>query len=213
MVVLQPNHTHRRRQPSPDKRAAILAGARIVFLAQGFAEASMDEVAARAGVSKMTVYRHFGSKEDLFAGVVAASCDALADDGLRVAMEGQPLAEALRIFGRRMLEIVFDPDIVKLHRMVIAESTRFPDLGRLFYERGPEASIAALAEVLARHGHDPRLAGTDSRLAAEEFLEAVRGYPHMRLLLAAGPQPTARQKEARIDRAIDRLLGAGHLSG
>lgn len=210
MVVLQSNHAPRRRLPSPDKRAAILAGARALFLAQGFAEASMDAVAAQAGVSKMTVYRHFGSKEELFAGVVAASCEALADDGLRIAMTGQPLAQALRIFGRRMLDIVFDPDIVKLHRMVIAESTRFPDLGRLFYERGPEASIAALVEVLARHGGDPRLAGADPRVVAEEFLEALRGYPHTRLLLGAGPQPTARQKDARIDRAIDRLLGAAH---
>lgn len=210
MVALQPNHAHRRRLPSPDKRAAILAGARAIFLAQGFAEASMDAVAAQAGVSKMTVYRHFGSKEDLFAGVVAASCEALADDGLRAKVAGQPLAEALRIFGQRVLHIVLDPDIVKLHRMVIAESARFPELGRLFYERGPEASIVALTEVLARHRDDPRLAGTDLRLAAEEFLEAVRGYPHTRLLLGAGGQPNARQKEARIERAVFRLLGAAH---
>lgn len=170
----------------------------------------MDAVAAQAGVSKMTVYRHFGSKEDLFAGVVAASCEALADDGLRAKVAGQPLAEALRIFGQRVLHIVLDPDIVKLHRMVIAESARFPELGRLFYERGPEASIVALTEVLARHRDDPRLAGTDLRLAAEEFLEAVRGYPHTRLLLGAGGQPNARQKEARIERAVFRLLGAAH---
>ena len=62
---------------SDKKREAILHGAKAMFLKHGFGDASMDQVAAAAGVSKMTVYRHFGSKEDLFAGVITEFCQQL----------------------------------------------------------------------------------------------------------------------------------------
>ncbi len=65
---------------SDKKRFAILRGAKAVFLKEGFGGASMDQVAAAAGVSKMTVYRHFGSKEELFAGVITESCQRIVAD-------------------------------------------------------------------------------------------------------------------------------------
>ena len=67
---------------SDKKRQAILQGAKAAFLKEGFGGASMDQVAALAGVSKMTVYRHFGSKEDLFAGVITELCHFIVAEDL-----------------------------------------------------------------------------------------------------------------------------------
>ena len=71
-----------RPQRADAKRAEILAGARAEFLARGYEGASMDAVAAAAGVSKMTVYRHFGSKEHLFSGVIRQLCDEIIDESI-----------------------------------------------------------------------------------------------------------------------------------
>ena len=97
----------------------------------------MDEVASRAGVSKMTVYRHFGSKEDLFAGVITELGNKIVAEDLERIFATRP-EEALRRFARKMIDIVFDPETVELHRMVVAECRRFPKLGQYFYTSGPQ---------------------------------------------------------------------------
>lgn len=193
---------HRR---SDAKRRAIVKGAKRVFLASGFGGASMDVVAAEAGVSKMTVYRHFGSKEELFAGVVVELCDRIIGDDLTLSLD-RPPAEMLRGYAWRMVEILFAPETVELHRIVIAESRRFPALGRLFYDSGPEPCIAVLADYLERHRGDPRLAVGDPRRSAEEFLEVLRGYAHLRVLLGVEARPSPQELAERIDGAVRHLL-------
>jgi AcrR family transcriptional regulator len=126
------------------KRANIVGGAKDVFLRHGFERASMDGIAAAAGVSKMTVYRYFRSKEELFAGVIRDLCERIIDEDLERMLARRP-EEALRAFARKMVTILFARDTIELHRIVIAESRRFPALGRLFYKSGPEACIAMLA--------------------------------------------------------------------
>ncbi len=194
------------RRKSDRKRRAIVDGACRVFLARGFGGANMDAVAAAAGVSKMTVYRYFPSKERLFAGVVRDMCDRIVDPALAASLETAPLRESLRIFARRMHRIIFSPETLGLHRIVVAESRRFPELGRLFYDSGPGGSIRALAEHFARHRRDPALKIRTPRLAAEEFLELLRGYDHMRALLRVGRGPSPRGVRQRIERAIDHVL-------
>lgn len=191
---------------SDGKRRAIIKGACRVFLEHGFGSANMDAVAAAARVSKMTVYRHFRSKEKLFAGVVRDMCDRIIDPALVAAMARLPLRAALRRFGRHMHDVIFAPETLGLHRIVVAESQRFPELGRLFYDSGPDGSIRALADYLAQHRRSPDLKIKDPRLAAEEFLELLRGYDHMRALLRVGGSPSARRSRERVERAIAHIL-------
>jgi TetR/AcrR family transcriptional repressor of mexJK operon len=190
---------------SEAKRRAILNGAKAAFLKSGFGGASMDEVAVRAGVSKMTVYRHFGSKEALFAGVVTDLCARLVEGDLNGILRSAP-NEALRLFARKMMEIVFADETIELHRIVIAESRRFPKLGKFFYASGPEACIAALAGYFAEHLGDPRFKVGDPRRSAEEFLELLRGYAHLRVLLGIEKAPSHREIEARIASAVRHVL-------
>jgi TetR/AcrR family transcriptional repressor of mexJK operon len=190
------------------KRRAILAGAQKVFLRHGFEGASMDEVALAAGVSKMTVYRHFASKEALFAGLIGELCEAMVYGALSDGLAELPPAEALRRFGRGFARTVFDPATIRLLRSVLAESARFPALGRLFYASGPERNIADLAAYFAARKDDPRLAIGDPRRAAEEFLDQIRGYTHLRLLLGVDAAADKREVDRRIERAIERVLAS-----
>ena len=187
------------------KRNVILKSAKAEFLRGGFGDTSMDTIAAHAGVSKMTVYRHFGSKEALFAGVIADLCDRIVEDDLDEYFTLSP-EDALREFARKMIATVFAPETVELHRIVVAESRRFPKLGRMFYASGPEACIATLEAYLMKKRNDPRFKIRDPRLAAEEFLELLRGYAHLRALLGIEKKPSRLEMDARVENAIRSVM-------
>jgi len=186
-------------------RGAILAGARQLFLAEGFERTSMDAVAAATGVSKMTLYRHFRSKEALFAGVVGEMVETIADPELARTMARLPLRAALETFGRRSLEWIFAPEALGLHRVVVAESRRFPELGRMFYDRGPAANVATLAAYLARNTNGALRPADAERLAAE-FMSLLRGYEHMQALLGLVGPPSPRQRDRQVARAVEHVL-------
>jgi len=193
------------RGKSDAKRKAILRGAKAVFLKLGFGGTSMDEVAARSGVSKMTVYRHFGSKEDLFAGVITDLCNRIVAEDLERIFEQKP-EEALHCYAQRMIDIVFAPDTIELHRIVIAESRRFPALGRFFYASGPQVCIDVLARYFERNRCNPHFRITDPVRTAEEFLELLRGYAHLRVLLKIDNAPTRHEIVARLKGAVRHVL-------
>jgi TetR/AcrR family transcriptional regulator, mexJK operon transcriptional repressor len=197
----------RGRAKSDAKRRAILRGAKAVFLSAGFEGANMDAVATRAGVSKMTVYRHFGSKEDLFAGVITELGNMIVAEDLERIFAERP-EEALRRFARKMIDIVFDPDTIELHRIVIAECRRFPKLGRFFYASGPQVCIDVLARYLKRNSANPRFRVVEPVRTAEEFLELLRGYGHLRVLLRLDKALTPLEIERRIEGAVRHVLQA-----
>jgi TetR/AcrR family transcriptional repressor of mexJK operon len=187
------------------KKAAIIAGAKAVFLGAGFGGTSMDAVAARARVSKMTVYRHYGSKEALFAGVITDLCEKIVTDDLDNVLKRAP-REALRAFAKKMIDIVFARDTIELHRIVVAESRRFPKLGRLFYRTGPAACIDALEAYFSRNIRDKRFKVSSPRRAAEEFLELLRGYAHLRVMLGLDKALSKRETAQRIEAAIRHVI-------
>ncbi len=194
------------RSLSPLKRALIIQAGRAVFLARGFGAASMDEIAAKAGVSKMTVYRHFRSKELLFAGVIDALCRQIIDEEVERLLLLPP-RQALPKFADKIIDIVFAPETIELHRIVVAECRRFPELGRLFYGSGPQACIDMLEQYLVRHRKMVRPKRSTPRRLAEEFLDLVRGYPHLRVLLGLDRRPSRREMRDRVDSAVRHVLG------
>jgi TetR/AcrR family transcriptional repressor of mexJK operon len=99
------------RSLSPHKRAQIIRAGKAAFLAQGFGAASVDDIAAKAGVSKMTVYRHFRSKELLFAGVIDALCRQIMDDDLERLLVLPPKV-ALPKFASRVMGIILARETV-----------------------------------------------------------------------------------------------------
>ncbi len=157
-----------------------------LFLRSGFPGTTMDEVAATAGISKQTVYSHFGSKESLFVEVVEAmtggASQALEQQiGLRE--RAVPLEPFLLAFARQQLSIVLTPRLMQLRRLVIGEVERFPDLGRALHRQGPQRSIEKLAAVLEEHAGRGALDCADPLAAASYFNWLLMGEPVNRAML------------------------------
>jgi TetR/AcrR family transcriptional repressor of mexJK operon len=132
----------------------------------------MDEIAARAAVSKQTVYKHFDDKEGLFSEIVSITVDEVSETVHNevIALEDSGDLEAdLGDMARRQLAAVMQPRLLALRRLVIGEAGRFPELGRTFYERGPGRTVAALAATFERLAARGLLSVDDPLLAAEHF--------------------------------------------
>lgn len=185
------------------KRTAILQAATTVFLRNGYLGTSMDEIAARAGVSKQTVYKAFGDKERLFSEIVSTIVNEAGEPTWNEVTnlgDSGDLEADLRDLARRLLARVMKPQILQLRRLVIGESGRFPDLGRSFYEQGPGRTIEALAaafEGLAARG---ALHLDDPRLAAAHFNWLIMSIPLNRAMLLGDDEPPA---PAELDRYVD----------
>lgn len=200
------------RNPRADrKRRAILDAARELFLAQGYLGANMDSVAARAAVSKQTVYSHFGSKEALFVELVA---DMTREAGDRIHAHDTGLASGgaealLTAYAVEQLATVLRPDVLQLRRLVIGESTRFPELGRALHEAGPKRAVDRIERML----DDLRAAGMvafdDVAIAASTFNWLVMGAPlNDAMLLGDDAVPDAAAQRRHAEHAVRVFLAA-----
>ena len=162
------------------KRAAILASARQMFAAQGYEGTSMDQIAASAGVSKLTVYSHFGDKEALFAAVVRAHCETQLPPTLFAPTSGVPLRDRLLSIGRAFYAMVTTPESVAGHRMLCTPQLAGSPLSRLFWQAGPQRVHEDFAALLQRRIEAGELAIDDVHRAAGQFFALLKGEPHAR---------------------------------
>jgi TetR/AcrR family transcriptional regulator, mexJK operon transcriptional repressor len=198
---------------SARKRRAIIEAATTVFLSNGYLGTTMDEVAALARVSKQTVYKNFADKERLFSEIVTAKVDEIADsntDEVLKLRDTGDLERDLRRFARGQLRAVMDPRLLKLRRLVIGESGRFPQLGRLFYERGPGRTIDALASTFERLASRGELELPDPTLAAAHFNWLVMSIPLNQATLLGEDEPATPTELNRYADAGVRAFLAAH---
>jgi AcrR family transcriptional regulator len=184
------------------KRAAILKGAKVVFLRDGFGQATMDNVAAAAGVGKQTVYRHFGSKEALFAGLVRSMCAKAGSVAVkRHEQDTRSTAGELRELGSLLLRNLVAPDSLALYRAIVAEAGRRPELGQIFYDNGPKLVRRIAAGIL----HKQFEKGI-ANVRASTFVQLAIGDAHLEMTLGYRiPNIEARLKQ-QIDEAVQAAL-------
>ena len=194
------------------KRQAIVGAATQLFLANGYSRTTMDDVAALARVSKQTVYMHFGDKERLVTEIVMAMLTAVGDpvdDETHRLGESDDLATDLQNHARRQLNAVLQPQPMQLRRLVIAEATTLPALGRAFYELGPERTINELANAFQRLGQRGKIRTTDPHLAASHFNWLVMSDPLNRAMLLGDQEPPEPEVIDRLARnAVQTFLAA-----
>jgi TetR/AcrR family transcriptional regulator, mexJK operon transcriptional repressor len=197
---------------STRKRTAILEAATTIFLRNGYLGTSMDEIAALAGVSKQTVYKHFAGKGRLFVEIVNRTVNEISDPVHQEVLNLQDSGDIEADLGdlaRRQLARVMQPRLLELRRLVIGEASRFPELGRTFYERGPGRTIAALAtafESLAARGV---LQFEDPALAAAHFNWLIMSAPvNQAMLLGSDAIPAPADLNRVADAGVRAFLAA-----
>lgn len=192
-----------------DKHAAILEAATEIFLRDGFEAASMEAITQRAGVSKATVYSHFPTKHALFAAIVHGRCACLVPQIEAATETKAPPAEVLTAIGHAFLEILVSDTALSLYRVVVAEAPRQPEVGRAFYEAGPDRLAGSLASYLADQARQGKLALRDPRLAAEQFLGMICGHHHLRVLLGIrDTELTPEERNRQVESSVSRFLAA-----
>ena len=184
-----------------------MAVAEAVFLAEGFTETTMQRVAARAGASKETLYRHFGSKEELFAEVVNNRARCLVGQLDADFDRPNALGDVLRDVGVNLLGAMTSPEVTSLLRIVVAEAPRDPELGRIFYAVGPERTWTRLTAFLVAARERGEFVGADPGLAANIFLGAVTSNAHTARLVLVDPPPMGPVEIAeRVDEVVAMFL-------
>jgi len=196
---------------SDAKRRAILDVATEVFLAQGYAATSMSEIAVRVGGSKGTLYNYFRSKEELFSAFIADTCQGPVItyfDPLEPIGEGRSVRESLIELGSSLLEFLQVDEVVALHRLVVAEVGRFPELGPMFYEAGPkkgETRFAEVFEAAMSAGHIPR---DDPMMVGQRLKDLVMSDVYLRRLWGVAGDFTRQAMRDHVGRSVDIFLRA-----
>jgi AcrR family transcriptional regulator len=191
------------------RRRAILDVARAIFLQEGYAAASMSNIAARLGGSKGTLYNYFRSKEELFAAFMTDMCAGVAQalfDNLPD-FDGE-LRPALIKAGEAFVGLILSDPLAAIQRLVIGEAGRFPELGRIFYENGPKRGETRLGDYFQGAIDAGLLRPGDPLAMGKRFKQLViADLQDLRLWGVLG-EPTAEEIHARVAEGVDIFLTA-----
>jgi AcrR family transcriptional regulator len=189
------------RQKSIDKAEQILRGALTEFLQQGYARTSMDRVALTAGVSKQTLYSHFGDKNGLFTALVKY----IACEEFRVVwskpLQGEP-KQVLRELAHRLLEEVNNSDRLAFARTIVTESATRPDLCQIFLSNLVQPAIEILTGYLKQRSE---LNLSDPEAAARIFVGSLIHLIFIQEMLH-GKEIIPIEEKRMIDSLIELLM-------
>jgi TetR/AcrR family transcriptional repressor of mexJK operon len=190
------------------KREEIIAAAVQLFLDNGYGATTMDAVARRANVSKLTIYSHFTDKKELFRATIQAGCEnvGLPTSFLNVVDLGAE--EALLKISRSILGVVLKPESIRLMRVVHAEALSNSEITQIYFEVGPSRIRAAFADVLRELEKQKKISIPDIPRAADQFFCLLKGEMLHRILILHAPLPTAEETGAHIRATVSFFLAA-----
>ena len=195
------------RKPSENRRAAILKAAAQVFLEGGYERACIDDVIAKIGGSKRTIYKEFGNKENLFAEIIKErTAHALATNLPEEEIGKKDLRSTLVEFSVRFLQLLMAPETLSVFRVVFGECRQFPLLGKIFHEGGPAQTRAQLARILEHFKKRGEIAVPDIGFAADAFISMIRGTQHMQVLLGLRPPLSPKEIREIVEAKVDIFL-------
>lgn len=193
---------------SEDRVLHILNTARRVFFEQGYGGTSLEGIAAAAGVAKTTIYRHFGSKKALFERCLSEAAAALR---IQLAEASAPVSveHGLRYMARCLLDVIYLPENIDLMRLLFAESSRFPELGRAYGSHAKSVFISEMVKFLGDHPTAESLHIPDAAAAAEDFQHLVMSPRYLDMLMGVATSPDAEERDAIAEHAV-RLFLSGY---
>lgn len=188
------------------KREAIVKAATASFFDVGYAASSIEQIAADAGVSKVTVYNHFGDKRALFAAAVEHQCELMRGHFAIENVVGQSIRSRLQAIGEAMFAFLSRPEMVQFERRIAAETEFDPEIGQAFLAAGPWRMKAAFSAFLAHAQTLGELKVADPQLAAEQFVSMCKGMGDLERRF--GVTPSDEENSKRIEGAVEVFLRA-----
>ena len=193
------------------KREAIVAAASRAFFDEGYAASSIEQIAAQAGVSKVTIYNRFGDKRSLFTAAVEHECEKMRGTFTVPAAPSGTLRDRLTAIGEAMSAFLSRPEMIRFDRRISAETEHDPSLGEAFLKAGPHRMKDAFVTLLRALDDAGEIAVPDADLAAEQFVAMCKGMGDLERRFGA-PLDAAREAE-RIAGAVDVFCRAYAIDG
>ena len=195
-----------RKVPRGEQRRTELASvAERLFLKYGFTDTTMQMIAVEAGASKETLYRHFSSKEALFAELINARATQVAGPQSAMARD-EPPQTALFELGMSMMQLMTKGDKSTVFKIIIADAQRSPELAQIFYDQGPGMTLKRLTAYLGSATQRGLLHCPDPRRAAKLFLGAVVSHHHLHCLIGQPSPVSPLEMKQHVQAAVDMFL-------
>jgi AcrR family transcriptional regulator len=196
----------RRQQNRLDRERRILEAALKVFAEMGYSGATMEAVAAEAGLTKPTLYSYFPSKESLFQGMMLGKRDRMLDVFDHPSPEG--MVQDLHTFAWDYADTVMRPDMLSLARLIIGEVQRFPEIGRAYQASGPDHLLRGIMRYLDSQRDAGRLEFEDTELAAQDLWGLILSAPRTQALYMPDSPPDRATLARYIDNGLRVFLRA-----
>lgn len=180
------------RSKNEEKGRQILEAAGSLFMQEGYGAVSMEQVARAAGVSKQTVYSHYGSKESLFSAAIEQKCEDY-EIGYQEADKERPVEEFLQEFIQHFSDLVTSEAGISIHRVCIGEADKRTELSQLFWNAGPLPIMQRLTHYLEAQVRRGTLDIDNVHFAADQLLFMVKSDVHMRGVLGLPTEEARRE--------------------
>jgi TetR/AcrR family transcriptional regulator, mexJK operon transcriptional repressor len=176
------------RDASEQLREHILEVATQLLLNHGYGATSIEQIAKQARISKRTFYFRFQDKPALITEVVVRLIDRLRPAEMVSIQVGGDLEEILHHLATLILKAALTPHMLQLHRLIVAESKRFPELAHAVANAGGrQEAEKMISELLVHHSKSATLSTADASFAAQHFLQMIVSIPQMRVLNLGSP--------------------------
>ncbi|NNK77916.1 MAG: TetR/AcrR family transcriptional regulator, partial [Litoreibacter sp.] len=167
---------------------------------------SVDLIAKEACVSKATLYSYFTDKRALFIAVTKEECLKQSDRAVQVDDEDIPIRDMLIKIGQSMMVFLTSSFAHRIFRICVAESDRFPELGREFYLSGPHLMVERLTQYFEIACDRGELCIDDVHLAAHQFQELMKADVFIKMVFNVIEKPEQEQIDRIVEGAVDLFL-------
>jgi AcrR family transcriptional regulator len=191
-----------------ERRNAFVVAARSQFLAHGYASTTMSSISMAAGGSKSTLWAQFPVKEDLFVAVINDIMDQHGHVLVVDLSQHEPVVDALGCFAAALFATMLSPQVIALNRLIIGEAARSPQLGKLFYDRGPKRVKARLSAYFEQAMANGQLRAGDPDVATRHFASMCQANCYQDALFDIESAPTSDAIAIDITSSIDSFMRA-----
>ena len=186
------------------RKKSILDAATAAFLANGYGDSNIDEIAKRAGVSKPTVYKHFDSKIDLFCAMIDVMVDDLAQSQEEALdyVKGLPPRDGLIYVANQMTEKFYNEELVSLYKLIISESRQFPEMNEALAQCFCNECHSVFEELLAYYVAEGAAIIEDIPAATRQFLVLIEEPVVYQLFMRRDKLPGAKERNEIVRRTV-----------